>query len=72
MTEDLELMSKSQHVGTHSKGEGNSRAKLTKEDVREIRHRNNNGESAASISEDYSVATSNIRRAISGKQWSDV
>jgi hypothetical protein len=47
-------------------------AKLTPEDVRRIRERRRNGESSAKIAEDHGVASSTIRAASSGQNWTHV
>jgi hypothetical protein len=47
-------------------------AKLTVEDVREIRRRIDNGEATKAIAEDFSVDVSNIAHIKLGTRWGSV
>ena len=52
-------------------GENNGRAKLTYNDVCEIRNRCASGESKAAVSRDYGVSDVQIGNIVNGKQWED-
>lgn len=59
---------KIQH-GTHGAGERNSMAKLTKEQVQEIRTRVANGESQISMCSIFNVSPMTISRAVRKESW---
>lgn len=52
------------------KGERHYKAKLTEEDVREIRRRS--GESYVSLAAEFGVTSANISRIVSGYSWASV
>jgi len=59
--------------GTTPVGEKNGMAKLTEDDVRQMRlHRKNTGESYAQIGRLFGISTMAAYRAIIGKQWRNV
>jgi hypothetical protein len=53
-------------------GTDNHQARLTDDDVRAIRRRWRNGESAARISQDYPVSDTVVRLIVRGLRWSHV
>ena len=53
-------------------GEANGRAKLTEDDVREIRRRHAAGASLASLSREYRVSHRTIRLVVIGETWRHV
>lgn len=53
-------------------GEGNHHAKLTEDDVREIRERAAQGASAVEVSQDYPVSPEQAANIISGRSWKRV
>lgn len=55
-----------------NRGECNPRARLTTQDVREIRAANRRGESQRSLAERYGVARATISFAIAGRNWAVV
>jgi len=58
--------------GTSGKGEANPKAKLTENNVREIRRRHEAGESNVSLASEYKVSRDTIRAAINRKTWKHV
>lgn len=58
--------------GTMAHSEANGRAKLTIEQVREIRRRMAEGETQKGLAQAYGVAASNISHIATGKNWSYV
>lgn len=85
--ENLQLVSKRQHLEIHSDvvrekqreaikelavGETNPRAKLDAEQVREIRDRHEAGEKQKELANDYGVSTTTVRMIISGESWTHV
>lgn len=58
--------------GRTSKGERHGNAKLTAPDVRAIRHRKSQGESAATIAADYHIAARTVNQIYSGETWKHV
>lgn len=55
-----------------AKGEGHGMAKLTADDVREIRRRTESGEQAPKLSLAFGVAISQIRRIVRRERWRHV
>ena len=55
--------------GTDAKGERNSLAKLTEEDVLEIRRRADKSETLASIAASYGLSKETVGRAVRGDTW---
>jgi hypothetical protein len=58
--------------GTDPKGERNPRAKLTREQVAEIRSRAGHGESRRSLARRYGVGRTTIDFIVNGGTWKDV
>ena len=58
--------------GTTVRGERAGRAKLTEDDVREIRHRRSKGETQLSIARDFGISRSNVQWIEHGRNWSHV
>jgi len=60
------------HPDDAPKGEANGRAKLTDDDVREIRRRRAAGEKLAALAREYCVSHRTIRLAVIGETWRHV
>ena len=56
----------------HAKGEDHGMAKITEEDVREIKDRLEGGEPQYSIAEDYPISRAMVSRINTGQKWSHV
>ncbi len=75
--ENLELVTKSENekhayrtgLKNGLRGEKNGRAKVTENDVREIRRRYSRGETQASITKGFNVGKSMINYIVNRKQW---
>jgi hypothetical protein len=50
-------------------GEGNGRAKLTEENVVDIRRRHASGEKVASLAREFGVSWTAVKYAIKGRNW---
>jgi len=67
---NLEILSKSEHTKLHgSKGEENNFAKLTNEEVLEVRRLANQGKSNTGIAKLFSIHHSNVRLIVKRKTW---
>lgn len=58
--------------GTSSRGERGSKAKLTNEDVIEIRKRRSDGESLKTIAKDFSLNTATVSQISLRKSWKHI
>jgi hypothetical protein len=64
-------MDKRQH-GTHNRGERHPMAKLSPDQVREIRRRGDAGETHSSIAGDFSVARRTVTKIVDRESWTHV
>lgn len=71
--DNLEILpSQAAHMRLHAKcGEESSFAKLTWENVREIRRRRAAGESTASLAAQFGIDQSNVRLIVRGRTWKE-
>jgi hypothetical protein len=75
---NLEWVTKKQNAahrrlhGNSGEGEGNSSAKLTRDDVYEILDRYDEGESASSLGREFGVSHTQILNIVKGKKWKHV
>jgi hypothetical protein len=67
-----DMLAKGRFHNTPSPGERNGNAKLTLEQVREIRRLATTGERTSNISSQFGVAMTTIRRITSGRYWRQV
>lgn len=72
--EDKEKMSEIMKNKDHQRGENNGRAKLTWDDIYEIRkiYYENNNESFKSLAQKFNVSDGNIKFIIKNKTWKDI
>lgn len=76
--ENLEVVTNRENIEHYKnnlltyRGEKVNTAKLTEEDVREIRKKSDSGWSTARLMRDYGVAKTTINRIISGRNWKHV
>lgn len=81
--ENLQLLERSEHLQLHAdgrrdtnpvdmRGEKNTRAKLTVEDVHAIRRRLANGETHMSLGRRFDVDSTTISKIAIGKRWAGV
>jgi hypothetical protein len=70
--ENIEVVTPSEHGHRHFVGSDNPMSKLTECDVRDIRHRADDGESYESIAESYPVLADSIQRIHRGNVWTHV
>jgi len=70
--ENIELLTAVEHTRGHHIGEQNPNAKLSGEDVSEIKQRLRAGESAESIASDYPIVDDVVLKIGNGSSWSHI
>ena len=67
--ENLIIMKHDEHSRLHMSGSGSNTARLSENDVIQIRNRYKNGESQVNLAKEYNITSQNVHLIVNNKTW---